>query len=360
MDKKIAEELKIYSKELKVLVVEDDQDLNGLLSNMLKMFFSSVESAFDGKEGLQKYKTGNYDVIISDINMPNMNGVEMSKEIKKYNRDQPIIVLSAHNESNFLIDLIETGVNGFSQKPFNPVSFMPTLLRETKNVVQRRELERLKFKSFQRKIEQEKKKKLEALKKQKDNPIVKSQTKEEILAEKEAEEMMLRAMENEIELDMKKEKEQVNLEHLEEDQNLLVELSEDVEKMIKLNEEFQSLIDEMLLNKLNDGIMHDIGEILSKYYAVLSRASVLDNISHYFADLSEIFINTNFNDLSSEAIATLSNIEYIAEDIKNFITDVFLTNRVKNITFLEKTLKGYYDQVELELGLKDAEEIDFF
>jgi YesN/AraC family two-component response regulator len=321
------------------------------------MFFSSVESAFDGKEGLQKYKTGNYDVIISDINMPNMNGVEMSKEIKKYNRDQTIIVLSAHNEPHFLIDLIETGINGFSQKPFNPSAFMPTIYREAKHIIQRRELERLKFKSFQRKIDQAKKAKDITSKDTK--PIAKKVTRDEILAEKEAEEQMLRAMEQEIELDMKKST-SADLEHLNEDHNLFEELSPDVEKMIALNEEFQNLIDEMLLNGLNEDILKDIGDILAKYYAVLSKSTKLDNVSKHFAELSETFSETNFDDLGDEAKSALSNIEYIADDIKNFVTDVFLTKRVSNVTFLEKALKGYHDQVELELGIKDAQEIDFF
>lgn len=360
MNKNLAEDLKIYAKDLSILVVEDDKDLNGLLSNMMGMFFASVDSAYDGKEGLEKYKTGNYDIIVSDINMPNMNGVEMSKEIKKYNRDQPIIVLSAHNESNFLIDLIETGVNGFSQKPFNPAQFMPTLLRETKQVVTRRELERLKFKHFQRKLEQDKKKKI-ATQKAQINTTLKVATKEDILAEKEAEEMMLRAMERELEIELKQQAEiQSDLSHLNQDQNLLVELAEDVEKMIRMNDELQSLVDEMLLNGVNDGVLRDIGDLLAKYYSVLSRAHVLDNVSHYFADLSEVFLNTDVGTISNEAKSTLSNIEFIVDDIKNFITDVFLTSRVKNITFLEKALKGYFDQVQLELGNKEAEEIDFF
>jgi CheY-like chemotaxis protein len=359
MDKNLAEDLKICAKELNVLVVEDDNDLNTLLSNMLKMFFKSVESAVDGKDGLEKYVSGNFDIIISDINMPNMNGVEMSKEIKKYNRDQTIIVLSAHNEAHFLIDLIETGIDGFSQKPFNPSAFMPTLHREAKHIIQRRELERLKFKSFQRKIEQEKKAKKVKKEKEIANSTIKPTTKDDLIAEKEAEEQMLRAMENEMELEMKKAPKS-DLDHLNEDQNLLDELSGEVERMIHLNEEFQALIDEMLLNGLNDAILKDIGDILAKYYAVLSKSSKLDNVSKYFADLSEAFTETNFDDLSEEGKSTLSNIEFISDDIKNFITDVFLTNRVKNITFLEQALKGYCDQVNLELGLTDAEEIDFF
>jgi DNA-binding response OmpR family regulator len=359
MDKNLTEELKICAKELNVLVVEDDKDLNELLTNMLKMFYKSVESAYDGKDGLEKYVNGNYDIIVSDINMPNMNGVEMAKEIKKFNRDQVIIVLSAHNEPHFLIDLIETGVDGFSQKPFNPAAFIPTIHRESKHIIQRRELERLKFKSFQRKIEQAKKSK--DIQKQNSPTKVRPASKDDIIAEQEAEEQMLRDMERELELDIKQSKQATaTLDHLNEDHNLFEELAPDVEKMIALNEEFQNLIEEMLLNGLNDSVLKDIGEILAKYYAVLSKSSKLDDVSKHFAELSEIFSETNYDDLGPEAKSALSNIEYIADDIKNFITDVFLTKRVTNITFLEKALIGYHDQVNLELGLVDAQEIDFF
>jgi DNA-binding response OmpR family regulator len=60
-----------------------------------------------------------YDLIITDIEMPSVNGIELSKNILKLNKNQKIIVLSAHEESHYLIDLLNIGVKGFLKKPFN-------------------------------------------------------------------------------------------------------------------------------------------------------------------------------------------------------------------------------------------------
>ena len=108
-----------YSHNLNVLYVEDDNDLREETTTLLKMLFKSIDTAEDGEVGLDKYNHNDYDLIISDVNMPNMNGIEMCKKIKEVNPEQKISIVSAHDESAILMDLIKAGADGFILKPMH-------------------------------------------------------------------------------------------------------------------------------------------------------------------------------------------------------------------------------------------------
>jgi len=108
-----------FSKELNVLYVEDDDVLRKETEVFLKMLFKTIDTAEDGSVGLQKFNDKAYDLVITDVNMPKMNGIEMSKKIREINIEQKIIIISAHDESHILIDLIQAGANGFVLKPMH-------------------------------------------------------------------------------------------------------------------------------------------------------------------------------------------------------------------------------------------------
>lgn len=66
--------LKKYCQPLSVLYVEDEKELNAAVVRYLSKFFGHVESAYDGKEGFEKYSAGAFDIVLTDINMPQLNG----------------------------------------------------------------------------------------------------------------------------------------------------------------------------------------------------------------------------------------------------------------------------------------------
>lgn len=111
--------LKELTKEMSVLYVEDDQLIREEVGKFLSRLFATVDLAEDGQEGLELYKNGNYDIVISDINMPKMNGIEMSKSIFKEEPNQSIVIISAHNESEYLLALINSGIEYYALKPIN-------------------------------------------------------------------------------------------------------------------------------------------------------------------------------------------------------------------------------------------------
>ena len=110
-------ELMQKTKQFNILYVEDDETVREQMSMILKMLFNVVDIAENGVEALEKYKNNKYDLIITDVTMPNMNGIELLKEIKKIDSTQKIIILSAHREDEFIKEAKDLGVDGIIFKP---------------------------------------------------------------------------------------------------------------------------------------------------------------------------------------------------------------------------------------------------
>ena len=113
-------ELIQYTKKLKLLYVEDNEDSRKTTSLLLQEFFPNIVVAVDGEDGFEKFSTiKDIDIVITDINMPKLNGIEMISKIREVDNDIYIIVLSAYNESNYFIDSIKYGVDSYILKPLD-------------------------------------------------------------------------------------------------------------------------------------------------------------------------------------------------------------------------------------------------
>ncbi len=122
-------EVKALALETKVLYVEDDEMLRQTFSLFLGKLFAVVDVAVDGKEGLEKYASSNYDIVITDILMPRINGIEMSEKIYQMNSDQDIIIVSAHSEGEYLSQAIRLGVSGYILKPVQNEQMLEVLYK---------------------------------------------------------------------------------------------------------------------------------------------------------------------------------------------------------------------------------------
>lgn len=105
--------------ELSVLFVEDESIIRIEFIESLKSYINTVYGAKDGAEGLELYKKHLPDVVITDIKMPNLNGLDMAREIKKIDPVIPIIVVTAYSDSDLLVNAIEIGINHYIIKPIN-------------------------------------------------------------------------------------------------------------------------------------------------------------------------------------------------------------------------------------------------
>ncbi|ECR2951874.1 response regulator transcription factor [Campylobacter jejuni] len=104
-------------KELIILVVEDEIKTRESLINVLSERFSKVIGAQNGDEGLKKFKKFKPDLVITDIAMPIIDGLDMAREIKEISDDVPIVVLSAYSEKERLLRSIDIGIDKYLIKP---------------------------------------------------------------------------------------------------------------------------------------------------------------------------------------------------------------------------------------------------
>ncbi len=128
------------TKDLSLLLVEDYEPLRNDMAEMLDDLFKSVTVASDGSEALALYHEyyarhdKNFDVLVTDIQMPVMNGVELSESVRNINQNQQIIVLSAHTDSDYLLSLINLGIAQFITKPITHEKLIDVLYRVSKTI----------------------------------------------------------------------------------------------------------------------------------------------------------------------------------------------------------------------------------
>jgi len=122
----------INSQKLSILLVEDYIPLRDEIVEILDEFFPIIKVASNGQEALSIYKEYmeigvTFDIVISDIEMPIKNGVELSEDIYKINQKQHIIILSSHTDSDYLLKFINLGISKFITKPIDYKIFMDVL-----------------------------------------------------------------------------------------------------------------------------------------------------------------------------------------------------------------------------------------
>lgn len=105
-----------------VLIIDDDPTLTESLSRILRMFFKECVTASDGEEGyalfLERFKASNpFTLIITDLELPKKGGLGVIKEIRTHSKTQPILILSAHDESSFMAEAINFDIQGYLLKP---------------------------------------------------------------------------------------------------------------------------------------------------------------------------------------------------------------------------------------------------
>jgi len=87
-----------WTSELNVLVVEDDEVLRESFQQLLSYLFAEVDAAVDGQDALDQLAEKNYDIVLTDLRMPRMSGFQLLQEIRQQSPQQPIVVISAHED----------------------------------------------------------------------------------------------------------------------------------------------------------------------------------------------------------------------------------------------------------------------
>jgi len=119
-------EVRRWTSELNVLVVEDDEALRESFQQLLSYLFAEVDAAVDGQDALDQLAAKNYDIVLTDLRMPRMSGFQLLQEIRQQSPQQPIVVISAHEDEALRRELAVYKVHYLSK---------PVILEELLKVV---------------------------------------------------------------------------------------------------------------------------------------------------------------------------------------------------------------------------------
>lgn len=118
----------------KILLVDDDENLTDLLQEVLQNNGHQVDAAHDGKEGLQKAKLGKYDLMILDMHMPHLGGIDVLKVLRNSPdlKDLPVLMCTSESVTKEIDVAFTAGANGYILKPYN----MERLIAKVNNAIQ--------------------------------------------------------------------------------------------------------------------------------------------------------------------------------------------------------------------------------
>ena len=115
------------NKEAVLLYVEDNESIREEMLEILKLKFENIYVASNGRDGLELYKKYNPDLVISDVQMPLMDGVKMSQEIRTLNPHAKIILTTAFNETEFISKAKTLGIQEYVSKPLNIIKLFESI-----------------------------------------------------------------------------------------------------------------------------------------------------------------------------------------------------------------------------------------
>jgi excisionase family DNA binding protein len=102
----------------RILVVDDEASIRELLSKTLALAEYDVDTAPDGRAGVERLRLGHYDLLIADLKMPGMDGLSLIREAKRLRTDLPVIIITGFSTESSAIEAVNLGVAGYLTKPF--------------------------------------------------------------------------------------------------------------------------------------------------------------------------------------------------------------------------------------------------
>jgi YesN/AraC family two-component response regulator len=332
--------LQLLAKGKKVLLVDDDTVILGIFKNVLSKYFTLIKTAKDGDEAWQMYRKENFDLVITDIQMPKTNGIMLSKGIRARNPEQAILVSSAYTEEKYLVDLLNIGVDGFLKKPVNLENLFTTILRVLKTIQMKQERERIKFKkyanvilnkneevtksTYQRKVEQREEIKVKLNVKDFMNNIKNSDPESYKFFQTQKETLI----------------------------DSLNDLSETYDLIVYKNYDDEEAFSSIITN-------------VEKLYSTFLHFDNLQNEAKQLLRLSELLSTITLDNTNEAQIEAFDILEFLINDIKKFVLDMFFEENVEDITYFSDSLRENITLFETSLNNKhenvdDDDDLEFF
>lgn len=327
----IFKELQEFAKDLTLLVVEDDRLLNEELCEISRLFFLDVKCAYNGVEALAIYEKNLVDIILSDITMPDMNGIELCKKIKSINDEQNIIVLSAHNEVEYFVELIDLGIRQFVHKPFKHEEFLYRVLKVC---------EQISLTKFYN-----------------------SDSKDIVNHEPCAPVVVKKNIQKVPDIISKKQVSSKNflnkLQKESDDWNLM---SEDIVTLVEISEDFELYVNQIYIGNLSKELLVKMSFLLKKMRGILLQINFMKDMAQIFFELATFVEEIDFDSLEQEQKDKFKMLEFIYDDISRFVQTVFVYKDTIDIYYLKDSLKSSVEQLKISVlnSPMQEEELEFF
>lgn len=102
-----------------ILIIEDEEQLCRSMAEGLRMDGYETDTCFDGEEGLELCMTENYDLILLDLNLPGIDGLDILRQFRTFNTNTPVLILSARVQIQDKVEGLDLGANDYLTKPFH-------------------------------------------------------------------------------------------------------------------------------------------------------------------------------------------------------------------------------------------------
>jgi CheY-like chemotaxis protein len=353
-------QFELYAKKKRILIVDDNSLTLKIMLSSLRKYFTEIIVARNGLDAFEIYKKdNNFDIVISDIIMPKMNGVQLAKEIKRIDEKQAFVIFSAGDDSKYYLPLFEIGINSFIPKPFIFEKVAEKLLMILENQYYHDIIHNIldndtKNKSSVQSVIVTKDKKevklnIASVKEDKDKHSIK--TAKELFKYLQKDRRIWQ-------------KSQIAIKTIIEDNYQLREEREKLTNIYIDDDLSYADIDEILL------ILERISKIFANFNFALNEFLVFEEIGDTIFDFHLIFLDYTYNDkITTDEIDVLSNIEFLLEDISTFIDTVFISKTSTDIFLYNVMFKDALKQIKESLleysdtttiMSNNTKEIDFF
>ena len=135
-------------KNYTILYVEDDEGVRTINSRFLSRMFNELYEAEDGQEGLALYKKYHPDIILTDIKMPKIDGITLSKKIRKLDQTTKIIISTAFSDKDYLMEAIELRLEKYIIKPLTSRNLIPALTKAVEDLEKEKDVKIVLSKNF--------------------------------------------------------------------------------------------------------------------------------------------------------------------------------------------------------------------
>lgn len=118
-------------KPFNILVADDEESLRSIIAEVLTDQGYTVDTATNGKQALEKVRTGKFHVVVTDIRMPEMTGIELLEQIKKFDKNIEVVIMTSFASIDTAIKAIRLGAYDYLTKPFEDLNIIPTVIDRT-------------------------------------------------------------------------------------------------------------------------------------------------------------------------------------------------------------------------------------